>query len=227
MLGEEQRTNVRESWKNNVAGVPAVPGSTSNSVFMQEEMYRIPSGTEMRTSAGTVVDVRNGVCREFTRMWIFARNSPESCKSLPRSEYATRQKWNEPPELSLLRKHMVTLMVGQAQAEARQVSWVPKVSGLVITEWHQKAGVKDFVHKYLWKKGGALFYVSVHVSGGTHAIGFDTRNGEFHMFDSEYGMLSCPSATLLHGGIDRFIQDYYRIAKYRGNYVMRYGRCVV
>ncbi len=220
VLSREARTSIAESWRDNVA-----PNHAGMCKFNMEEAARLPGGESVRLLDGRAVDVSNGCCREYVRMWVFARNLPTCCANLPGSPIAVNGGWPETPELRLLRKHMNTIVVAQAhvQTDLNAAEAVSGVSGLSKKTVRGGVGVGDLLDRNLWTDGGALFLAGVTTGTGGHAVGFDTRGGEFHFFDPDCAMFSCAPAGRREG-IGAFVRRYYEVAGYTGAEMVRYAR---
>jgi hypothetical protein len=218
MLNNKARQPIQDCWADQV------PSGEPHCLFTQGEMDRTPGGADVAVDGhGRTVNVKEGCCREFVRMWLFARRNPGACAGAPQSTFAEKNELAETPELRLVRMHMNTVIVSQALVDAELVDLKLAVAGLAFKSVKKKVGVDRLADKHLWEDGGALFYAQVGTADGTHGLGFDTRGGEFHYFDPEYGVFWCADAGAAKAGLVTFVKEYYRHAGYTGMILIRYA----
>jgi len=148
-----------------------------------------------KDDATQTADIHEGVCIHASRMWIQARNLPSM---ISEADAATIPNC---PILAFVKRHWESIMCMQAlhqsgRSQGRLDGKAFDIAGLSILGQFR-------VEKSLFNRSTAGIYhheivkSSVHFAilivafddGGSHAIAFDTRNGEFSMFDPNRGML--------------------------------------
>lgn len=171
------------------------------------------------------VDISEGICINLCRMWVYARNLPTAINEADRN--------TDTPEITFLERNLNTIMCAQALQDARKVHedrrkeayavFGLSVDGYKIEKTLFARSNSDNYYEDMVKGVGCLTIMSGKFQGGGHAIGFDTREGKFHFFDPNTGlmMINSGAGTLAK----ELINYYFHALEYSPSGVYRYSRC--